>query len=69
MIAYIHQLLIYVYMLCTGTDLPFFSLHLFPISQFIKCPVASCVKIKECSNVLVTQHKKTEFSLMDWPRI
>jgi len=47
----------------------FFSLYLFPISKLIKRPVVSCVKIKECSNVLVTQHKKTEFSPMDRPRI
>jgi len=35
--------------------------NLFPISLFIKCPVVSYVQIMECSNVLVTQRKKTEF--------
>ena len=35
--------------------------NLFPTSLFIKCPVVSCVQIMECSNVLVTQFKKTEF--------
>ena len=35
--------------------------NMFPSSLFIKCPVVSCVQIMECSNVLVTQHKKTEF--------
>jgi len=59
--VYIHHLLAYVCMLCTGTDLPFFPHNLFPISLFIKCPVVSCVQIVECSNVLVTIRKKTEF--------
>jgi len=41
----------------------FFSFcNLFPILLFIKCPLVSCVQIMECSNVLVTQRKKTEFS-------
>ena len=57
----------YVCMLCIGTDLPFllffFSFcNVFPISLFIKCLLVSCVQIMECSNVLVTQRKKTEFS-------
>ena len=47
-------------MLCTGTDLHFFC-NLFPVSLFIKCSVVSCVQNMKCSNVVVTQHKKTEF--------
>ena len=39
----------------------FFFRNLFPISLFIKCPMVSCVQIMECSNVLITQRKKTEF--------
>ena len=34
-----------------------------------KVSCGSCVQIMECSNIPVTQHKKTEFSPMDWPRI
>jgi len=45
--TYIHHLLIYVCMLCIGTDLPFLY-NLFPISLFVKCPVLSCVQIMEC---------------------
>ena len=33
-----------------------------PSPLFIKCPVVSCVQIMDCSNVLVTQRKKMEFS-------
>jgi hypothetical protein len=39
----------------------FFFCNLFPISLFLKCLVVSCVRIMECSNVLVTNCKKTEF--------
>ena len=39
----------------------FFFCNLFPISLFIKCLMVSCVQVMECSNVLVTQRKKTEF--------
>ena len=34
--------------------------NLFPTSLLIKCPAVSCVQIMECSNVLVTQQKKTD---------
>ena len=51
-----HIYIIFTYMcVCCaqGQIYPFFC-NLFPISLFIKCPVASCVQIMECSNVLVT---------------
>ena len=60
MIPYIHHLHICVCMLCTGTDLPSLFCICFQ-SHSSKCPVVSCVQIVECSNVLVTQRKKTEF--------
>ena len=59
--AYIRHLLIYVCMLCTGTDTIFFFNNLFPISLFIKCRVISCVQIMECSNVLVTAQEDGNF--------
>ena len=39
----------------------FFFCILFRTSLFINCLVVSCVQVMECSNVLVTQRKKTEF--------
>ena len=58
-----HMYIIFTYMsVCCaqGQIYPFFC-NLFQISMFIKFPVASCVQIMECSNVLVTQCKKMEF--------
>jgi hypothetical protein len=46
---------------CAQGQIYLFTCNLFPISLFIKCRVVSCVQIMECSNVLVTQRKKTEF--------
>ena len=51
----------YMSVCCAQGQIYIFFSNLFPISLFIKCPVASCVQIMECSNVLVIQHKKTEF--------
>jgi len=58
---HIYIIFTYMFVCCAQGQIYIFFSHLFPILLFIKCPVVSCVQIMECSNVLVTQRKKTEF--------
>jgi len=45
---------------CAQGQIYIFFCNLILTSLFIKCPAVSCVQIMECSNVLVTQQKKTD---------
>jgi len=58
-----HMYIISLYMsvCCAQVQIYLIFSNLFPISLFIKCPVVSCVQLMDCSNVLVTQRKTTEF--------